>query len=1146
MAKSLPAAITAGKGGDSERVIFAKIIPEPGDAWEDFFWATKSCNVIKKVDTGFVNHQGILFEDFETFGDWSKYAGDSIEDNTTEYREGAHSLKINSVNGASCSAEKTISKDLSGADNFVFWLYVHDNLTKNDYIAIYFSSVTDYSKYMVGTISGSQIKKGWNRLVICKSYFSATGGESWSNTMIRLRFRVCALAGENASFSFDDFRYNYRARAKCIIAFDDGTDSQYLKAKPIMDGNAQAGVAFVITDNVDVGGYMTKAQLETLRDAGWDISNHSKTHPDLRGCTPEELEDEVNGAYDWLVANGFSDSAMFFAYPYGYYTDYDNPDTVVIDKVKENHKTARATHLGDFQAHFTYDDDNIDFILKVKAVSNTTPVATIKGWIDRAEENNGLLILLFHKIVDADADLSTEYLTADFEEISDYLKTKEDAGDMQVITFSDCYREVYDGSVLAQSNFSPISQSVDIRQGGNVARVGGLSLKLVNPEFSGSSRFDEVFAGKNMENRTIEIRLGFYVGSDLDETDLLLLYRGMIEDVPFNYGTYQIKIRDAGFKRHKEIPDLILTEDNYDEIPEYNKGKIAPLLFGNLSGGWLYLSNNNAVPIIRINKNKEKYLIGRNKIDSFTPNVMLYFDDINRWAEIYPASGSFTLNRARPSTIDFPLGVDINARFYSQLEKQGAQTDPISLDFKNAVDTDGASYFTLGASEKLFLKVPMPYAFGAIMDEANNVTLRIEFGTVTGTGTIKYYNPEWDDGVGKFSTSGLAIGEGGKSYVFGNDKTAHGKHDLQEDQNDPWTFDEIATYEFGVEMDAESSAQIRNMYVYINGLLVRSIEGILVIINYSRHPIRRRGSMRKPPFDFLEKSDNLTLNAKGAEFGSWIDADSRNNGYDIYDLIEYGAYITEAILRDELGLTSSEIDYESFDAIGNTTNGKRKDWKFATRVDSQINSLEAIAGFCQQAGIIFFQDYQNKEKVVALTKQTAIKTIDRTTIQEDSIKINFSKLEDVFNEFYLNYDKLLVADNYRKTLYITASTNNLSSNTRSGTPNTYTGLCSNSQSKYNHTKRLTMDCDWINDDATAELFIKWLAEWHCYRKYIAPFETDGLDHIDLEIGDQVKIDHTLLPTGVSNDDSFLLFDISHNLDNDRMKFKFMQIPELLP
>lgn len=704
------------------------------------------------------------------------------------------------------------------------------------------------------------------------------------------------------------------------------------------------------------------------------------------------------------------------------------------------------------------------------------------------------------------------------------------------------------GGVLAEGGLGTIKQSVDIRQGGNVAKVSGLTLTICNPEYNGEDRFDQIFTD-NLENREVEIRLVFWTGSNPAWSDTLLLYKGVIEDVTFDYETYQIKIKDAGFKRHKEISDLILTEDAYDEIPEYNKGKVVPLLYGTLHPGALYLSDYSMCPIIRSNKNKEQFIISRNKIKSGAAHsTYLYFSDVNRMAFLFVDSGEFTFNYERPSFVSFPLNVNIKAKFYSQLEKQGTKTDPTTLDFKNAVDQSIDTYFTLESSQKLYLKVPIPAKFGEIINEGSNLRLKATFGTVSGTGRVKYYNPTWDDGAGGFST-GITLADfisNDYNYSIGDDKTAHGKHPTQDDQYNSWEWDELSVLELGIEMDAESSAQIKNIWLYINNMVVFSTSVISLVHSEVGVPLYFGYFPRKAKPDFMRQMENILSNVDGADFGSWIGEDSRTNGYTTDDLIEYGAYIIEAILRDELGLTSSEIDYDSFDNIGNDTDGERKDWKFATRIDSSINSLKIITEFCRQAGIIFFQDYQNKEKVVTLTKKTATKTIDRTTIQQDSIKIDLSELGDIFNEFYVNYSKSLMSDNFRKTLYITASDHNLSSNARTHPISTYTGLCSDSQSRYNHTKRLTIDCDWINDDATAELFIKWLAEWFCYRKRIVPFDTDGLDHIDLEMGDQVKIDHTLLPTGISNDASFLLFDVAHDLDNDRMKFEFMQIPDLLP
>ena len=73
----------------------------------------------------------------------------------------------------------------------------------------------------------------------------------------------------------------------------------------------------------------------------------------------------------------------------------------------------------------------------------------------------------------------------------------------------------------------------------------------------------------------------------------------------------------------------------------------------------------------------------------------------------------------------------------------------------------------------------------------------------------------------------------------------------------------------------------------------------------------------------LQLGDNVYGEAKGRKFGAWIDADSRNNGYNQNDLIENPAYIIESILRDVLSLTSTSIDYASFDTVGNSTDGKR-------------------------------------------------------------------------------------------------------------------------------------------------------------------------------------------------------------------------------
>jgi hypothetical protein len=74
--------------------------------------------------------------------------------------------------------------------------------------------------------------------------------------------------------------------------------------------------------------------------------------------------------------------------------------------------------------------------------SNTpkTTVSYIKSEIDNTITHDGLLIISFHNIVDTTPSYNEEYLTSDFKQISDYLKSRSDAVD--VVSMSDYFFSV--------------------------------------------------------------------------------------------------------------------------------------------------------------------------------------------------------------------------------------------------------------------------------------------------------------------------------------------------------------------------------------------------------------------------------------------------------------------------------------------------------------------------------------------------------------------------------------------------------------------------------------------------------------------------------------------------------------------------------
>jgi len=434
--------------------------------------------------------------------------------------------------------------------------------------------------------------------------------------------------------------------------------------------------------------------------------------------------------------------------------------------------------------------------------------------------------------------------------------------------------------------------------------------------------------------------------------------------------------------------------------------------------------------------------------------------------------------------------------------------------------------------------------------EASYIRLKISFGTISGAGTgkVKYYNPEYDNGVGGFSI-GINITEANKdsevTYNIHSDKTAHGKMDDQSDQNDLWTVEELNSYEFGIECDANLTAQIKNVYISIEGVIVtRNAFYQFPVRNPKDKAPRRRGypgseSKYLQPA-IVNEFDNVTVEVHGEKFETWARGDKVNS-----DILENSSII-EGILRSELGL-SSQINTGSFDTAGMYSTADRYTWKLSGMVNSQKDSIDIIQDLCRHLGAIYFQDYQDKEKILVVKSRATIKTIDRTTIEQDQIKVSLTALNQVFNEFYINYRKNPLTNNFEKKRFVDASNTDLTSNSRGGTPNTYTGLCEDSQAKYNMVNRFEFDAEWIHfDDATAELLLKWFAEWFAYRKYIVEITTGGLDHLELELGDQVLIDHTLLPVGVTNSAHFMLIKNEHDLNGNKMKFKFIQIPNLLP
>jgi peptidoglycan/xylan/chitin deacetylase (PgdA/CDA1 family) len=142
----------------------------------------------------------------------------------------------------------------------------------------------------------------------------------------RFRRQVDALAragyhGVTLSQVWRHWHEGARLPAKpVVVSFDDGFASQYAKAFPVLRRHRWPGVLNLQLNRVDAAGGLSRARVRALLQAGWELGDHTTTHPDLTKVDAETLRAEVADSKADLEAL-FGVEVDFFCYPYGHLDD---------------------------------------------------------------------------------------------------------------------------------------------------------------------------------------------------------------------------------------------------------------------------------------------------------------------------------------------------------------------------------------------------------------------------------------------------------------------------------------------------------------------------------------------------------------------------------------------------------------------------------------------------------------------------------------------------------------------------------------------------------------------------------------------------------------------------------------------------------
>lgn len=105
-----------------------------------------------------------------------------------------------------------------------------------------------------------------------------------------------------------------------IITFDDGRDTQYSAAFPLLKEYGFTATFFVFTNAPDRPGYVTWDQLAEMRDAGMEIGSHGVYHQYNTRLSDAELERELVESRS-AITERLGTAGDVMAHPFGLYDD---------------------------------------------------------------------------------------------------------------------------------------------------------------------------------------------------------------------------------------------------------------------------------------------------------------------------------------------------------------------------------------------------------------------------------------------------------------------------------------------------------------------------------------------------------------------------------------------------------------------------------------------------------------------------------------------------------------------------------------------------------------------------------------------------------------------------------------------------------
>ena len=172
------------------------------------------------------------------------------------------------------------------------------------------------------------------------------------------------------------------------VSFDDGLQSQFANARPVLVRSGIPATFYVIGEGFGFGGqYMNAGAVRQLAAEGNEIGNHTQTHPNLATLTAAQIGAEFQSAQS-SIATAVGAAPTTCAYPFGAHND-----VVVVEAAKRF--AACRTTAGGLNFPATLQPHR----LVGYNVTNATTANDIRSAIFNVTGNDAWIIFTYHGVL---------------------------------------------------------------------------------------------------------------------------------------------------------------------------------------------------------------------------------------------------------------------------------------------------------------------------------------------------------------------------------------------------------------------------------------------------------------------------------------------------------------------------------------------------------------------------------------------------------------------------------------------------------------------------------------------------------------------------------------------------------------------------